>query len=124
MPKQKVDRQHARGAAMLGEVGVEAVERADVQHALSYEGHRQEGHSIAVIARDAGGVEAVLGIERESVKPQRHPPENPPRGHGVGPNRQQVGDGALGVGDLGGLRRVDQQATGRSLTGCRRIVNE
>jgi uncharacterized protein with GYD domain len=72
-----VDRNHARGAAALGQVGVEPVKRADIEYALAGERRGQQRYAVAVVARHAGGVEPVLGVERERVKPQRDPPQHP-----------------------------------------------
>jgi hypothetical protein len=57
---------------MLGEEGVETVKRADVQHTLPGERGGEERHPVAVVARHARGIDPMLGVEREGVKPQRH----------------------------------------------------
>ena len=82
-----VDRHHARRATMLGQEGVEAVERPDVQHALPDERGGQERDPVAVVARHARRIETVLGVERERVKPQRDARQHARGRLGVGADR-------------------------------------
>ena len=63
-----VVRNHRVGPAVLGEEGVETVERADVEHAHPGEVARKCGDAVAVIARNAGRVDARSAVEREGVK--------------------------------------------------------
>jgi hypothetical protein len=90
-----VDGDHAPRLLGLGEKAVEAVERADVEDAAPGEAIPiKDAHPIAVIARDAGRVDA--GGQREGVKPQR---DRIPHRQGVVRRRAQgieVGDGPLG----------------------------
>jgi hypothetical protein len=67
-----VDRNHPVRAAVLGEEGIETVERGDVEHAHPAEVARKCGDAVAVIARNAGRIDARSAVEREGVKPERH----------------------------------------------------
>ena len=110
-----VDGHDPLGAAVLGQEGVEAVERPDVEHALPGERLGQERHPVAVVARDAGRVQAVLGVEREGVEPQRHLPEHALGVLDLRADRQRVGDRALGIGELRDLR---ERLGAQSVTPC------
>ena len=94
-----VHRHHPLGPAALGEERVEAIERTDVEHAHPGKVGGQHRHAIAVIARGARRVDALGAIQREGVKPERHPLNSRASELRGDLNRQQVGHPALGRGD-------------------------
>ena len=57
---------------MLGQEGVESVERPDVEHTLPGERVGEVRHPVPVVARHARRVEPMRGVEREGVEPERH----------------------------------------------------
>src|SRR6266550_1404259 len=63
----------ALGPSALGEESVKAVEGADVEHAHPGEVRGKHGYSVAVVPREAGRINALGAVEREGVKPERHP---------------------------------------------------
>ena len=93
-----VHRHHPLGPAPLGEEGVEAIERTDVEHSHPGKVGGQHRHAVAVVARGAGGVDALGVIQREGVKPERHRLNGRASGFRGDLDRQQVGHLALGRG--------------------------
>jgi hypothetical protein len=94
-----VDRNHPVRAAVLGEEGIETVERGDVEHAHPAEVARKCGDAVAVIARNAGRIDARSAVEREGVKPERHLLDGRASDGRIDLDRQQVGHLPLGLGD-------------------------
>jgi hypothetical protein len=85
--------------AALGEEGVEAIERTDVEHACTGKVGGQHRHAVAVVTRGTRRVDALGAIQREGVKPERHRLDSRPSELRGDFDRQEVGHLALGVGD-------------------------
>ena len=107
-----VDRDHAPRAADLRKEAVEAIERADVEHATARETIRAEHRkAVAVIAGDPRRVDP--GREREGVKPERNRIADALGVRSRRADRLDVADNPLGSGRLGDrLDRLDHDRTG------------
>ena len=79
-------------------VGVEAIERTDVEHAHPGKVSGQHRHAVAVVARGARRVDALGVIQREGVKPERHVLNSRASDLRGDLDRQQVGHLALSLG--------------------------
>ena len=111
-----VDSDNTPRTADLGEETVEAVKRADVEHAAPRKTIRAENReAVAVIAGDPRRVDP--GRQREGVKPQRNRIADALGVHRRRADRQHVSDKPLGQGRLGDrFGRLD-----RVCMGCQRI---
>jgi hypothetical protein len=95
-----VDRDHTSRATPLGQKRVEAVERADVEHAHTGQLLGNCAQPVTVVARDTGRVDAGA-VERERVEPQRHALERGARLLRADLDRQQICDHPLRRSRLG-----------------------
>ena len=108
-----VDRDDPPRTAGLREEAVEAVERADVEHATARETIRTEHRkAVAVVAGDPRRVDP--GSEREGVKPQRNRIPDALRVRNPRADRQHVRDDPLGTRRLRDrLDRLDRVCSTR-----------
>ena len=93
-----VDRDDPPRPASLGEERIEAVEGADVEHAQAAEVLGQGRDPVTVITGDARRVELAGAVEGEGVEPERDSIQDGFGRVGIGVDRQEIRDLALGGG--------------------------